>query len=144
MHRLMGIRKSLPSQFCSKRKPLGIYMHLQKKFWLFIWTTPSLSNVNLLIFYMKFQSCFSERKIPSGKEISLCLQLLFKNLWTRETAIATTRIVKKKCIQGLYLYVLLKFILGFWTLSAIFTGKIWCFHKKGLPVNPLSIRKGKR
>jgi hypothetical protein len=45
---------------------------------------------------MKFQSCFSERKIPSGKEISLCLQLLFKNLWTRETAIATTRIVKKK------------------------------------------------
>jgi hypothetical protein len=49
---------------------------------------------------------------------------LLKNLWSKETAIAITRLVKKKCIQGLYLYVLLEFILGFWTLSATFTGKI--------------------
>ena len=128
----MVIRRSLSSQFCSKRKSLGIY-HF--RITLVINLNYSFPvKCKSCIFYMKFLSWFWGTKFTGGEEFFF---------WSMESY-CNNYICNENVHPSHYLYILFNFILGFWTLSATSTGKIWCLHKKGLSVDPLSRRKGRR
>lgn len=100
----MEIKKYLSSQFCYKRKTLGINMLFRITLVIYLnYSFPLKCQSS--IFSMKFLSWFCRWKFPSGSDIFIIIYFLFKKLgggeWCgEERASLITRFVMKMCIQA--------------------------------------------